>query len=162
MKIYKSFLSLIILLIVISQDFAQRTKYNFNPGWKIFVGDPAGAEITGFNDADWKNVTLPYAWNEDDAFKKDIAELSTGICWYRKHFSIPAAAKDQKIFLEFEGIRQAGDIYLNGVHIGLHENGITAFGLDISNQVLFDKENVIALRIDNSWTYKERSTASAF
>lgn len=162
MKLYKSFLTISLFIFTLHQLSAQRAKYNFNPGWKVFVGDPAGAEAPSFNDADWKNVTLPYAWNEDDAFKKDIAELSTGIAWYRKHFTIPADAKGKKVFLEFEGIRQAGDIYLNGVHIGLHENGITAFGFDISDKVLFDKENVIAVRTDNSWTYKERSTGSAF
>src|SRR5258705_10218446 len=96
----------------------QRAKYNFNSDWKVFVGDDPAASGTGFNDANWKSVTLPYAWNEDEAFKKDIAELSTGIAWYRKYFRIPSAHKGQKIFIEFEGIRQAGDFYVNGNKIG--------------------------------------------
>ncbi|HEV2761513.1 MAG TPA: hypothetical protein VGV38_00865, partial [Pyrinomonadaceae bacterium] len=49
-----------------------RAKYNFNSGWKLFVGDPDGAERPGFDDSAWETVTLPRAWNEDDAFKKDI------------------------------------------------------------------------------------------
>ncbi|MEJ7830370.1 MAG: beta-galactosidase, partial [Segetibacter sp.] len=104
-------------IVVTNVSFAQsaiRVKYNFSPGWKVFVGDPKGGEATAFDDASWKNVTLPYAWNEDEAFKKDIAGLSTGIAWYRKHFKLPATAKGQKVFLEFEGIRQAGDSYVNG------------------------------------------------
>jgi hypothetical protein len=75
-----------------------RIKYNFNPGWKVFVGDAKGGEIPAFDDGAWKNVTVPYAWNEDEAFKKDIAGLSIGIAWYRKHFTIPASAKGQKRF----------------------------------------------------------------
>src|SRR5215216_6352426 len=71
---------------------SQRARYNFNPGWKLFVGDPAGAEVPGFDDAGWKDVTLPRAWNEDDAFKKDIKDLSTGVAWYRKRFVLPADA----------------------------------------------------------------------
>jgi hypothetical protein len=55
---------------------AQRIKYNFNPGWKVFVGDNPEASKKEFNDADWKNVTLPYAWNEDDAFIKKISGIS--------------------------------------------------------------------------------------
>jgi hypothetical protein len=51
---------------------APRTVYNFNPGWKVFVGDSAGAETVDFDDAAWKPFTLPYTWNEDDAFRKDI------------------------------------------------------------------------------------------
>src|SRR5688572_31108359 len=88
----------------------ERTKYNFNSGWKLFVGDAAGAENFNFDDAGWKNVTTPHAWNEDDAFRKDIKDLSTGIVWYRKHFRLPAEeSRDKKIFLEFEGIRMAGE-----------------------------------------------------
>src|SRR4051812_28983572 len=70
----------------------QRVKYNFNSGWKLFVGDPAGAQAPDFDDATWKDVTMPHAWNEDDAFRKDIKDLSTGVAWYRKRFSLPTGS----------------------------------------------------------------------
>lgn len=146
-----------------AQNTAPRTKYNFNSDWKVFAGDAKEAASPAFNDEQWKKVTLPYAWNEDDAFQKDIADLRTGIAWYRKHFKLPAAAKGQKVFLEFEGIRQAGEFYLNGVSIGLHENGVMAFGFDVSDAVRFgNEENVIAARIDNDWNYKEKATDTKF
>jgi beta-galactosidase len=152
-----------LTLLLTNSLSAQRVKYNFNSNWKVYVGDAKGADETSFNDASWKPVTLPYAWNEDEAFKKDIADLSTGIAWYRKHFKIPAAHKDQKVFLEFEGIRQAGDFYLNGKHIGLHENGVTAFGFDVTSEVKFgEEENIIAVRIDNDWNYKEKATNTKY
>jgi hypothetical protein len=153
----------VLLLLCFFNVSAQRVKYNFNSGWKVKVGDEAGAEAPAFNDAAWKAVTLPWAWNEDDAFKKDIVDHSTGISWYRKHFKLPASAKVQKVFLEFEGIRQAGDFYLNGQHIGLHENGVMAFGFDVTEMVKFDgEENVLSARIDNSWDYREKATNSKF
>lgn len=127
------------------------------------VGDDPSAFQSNFDDTRWKSVTLPYAWNEDDAFRKDIAQLSTGIAWYRKHFKIPALAKDQKVFLEFEGIRQAGEFYLNGKSIGIHENGVMAFGFDITDLVKFgNEENVLAARIDNDWNYQEKATKTKF
>ncbi|TCD05640.1 glycoside hydrolase family 2 protein [Pedobacter frigidisoli] len=139
-----------------------RQTYNFNPGWKLSISDISGAEAVDFNDQDWKAITLPHAWNEDEAFKKSIEALSTGIVWYRKHFTIPAGNKSQKVFLEFEGIRQAGEFYLNGKFIGRHENGVMAFGFDISNLINTDKENVIAVKIDNAWNYKEKATNSGY
>jgi beta-galactosidase len=150
------------LLLLSLGSFAQRQKYNFNSDWKVFAGDAPGAESQPFNDASWKNVTLPYAWNEDDAFRKDIRDHSTGIAWYRKKFILPASAKGQKVFIEFEGIRQAGDFYVNGKHIGIHENGVTAFGFDITDLVKDGEENIIAARIDNSWDYKERATGQKY
>lgn len=155
------FLASFILFATIAD--AQRIKYNFNPGWKVFVGDNAEASKIDFNDAEWKSVTLPYAWNEDEAFKKDIRELSTGIAWYRKHFKLPLSNKGQKVFLEFEGIRQAGDFYFNGKHIGIHENGVTSFGFDVTDLVKFgEEENIVAARIDNDWEYKEKATNTKY
>lgn len=140
-----------------------RMKYNFNSGWKVHTGDAPGAEAPDFEDSSWKDITLPYAWNEDEAFRKDIADLSTGIAWYRKHFRLPEVAAEQKIFLEFEGARQAAEVYLNGEFIGLHENGITAFGFDVTDFVKFGKEdNVVAVRTDNNWDYAEKSTGTRY
>ncbi len=142
---------------------AQRNKYNFNSDWKFTLVDDSIYATKTYSDDYWSKITLPKAWNEDDAFKKDIVDLRTGIIWYRKHFNIAAAAKEQKVFLEFEGIRQAGEFYVNGKYIGRHENGVMAFGFDISDAVNFgDAENVIAVRIDNSWDYREKATNSKF
>ncbi|MGH9819967.1 MAG: glycoside hydrolase family 2 protein, partial [Pyrinomonadaceae bacterium] len=140
---------------------SSRTRYNFNSDWKLFVGDKPGAESPNFDDSGWQNITLPHAWNEDDAFRKDIKDLSTGIAWYRKHFRMPADSDGKKKFLEFEGIRHGGDFYLNGKFIGRSENGVMAFGFDITDAVV-GGENVIAVRIDNSWDYKEKATGSGF
>ncbi|WP_245843578.1 glycoside hydrolase family 2 protein [Niastella vici] len=153
----------LLLAFACLHTHAQRITYNFNSNWKVFVGDTAAASAPSFNDAAWRPVTLPWAWNEDDAFKKDIKDLTTGIAWYRKHFRLPATAKGQKVFLEFEGIRQAGDFYLNGQHLGLQENGVTAFGFDITAYLNYsDSDNVLSVRIDNSWEYHERATKTKF
>lgn len=138
-----------------------RVRYDFNSDWRLLVGDPAGAEAISFDDSGWKSVTTPRPWNEDDAFRKDIKDLSTGIAWYRKHFKLPTNAAGRKVFLEFEGIRFAGEFYFNGRFVGRHENGITAFGFDVTDLVVTG-ENVVAARIDNAWDYKEKETGSGF
>src|SRR5215210_3154817 len=108
-SVFIFFCAFVITNALFAQNTPQRSKYNFNSGWKLFVGDAKEASAPTFNDASWKAVTLPYAWNEDDAFKKDIVDHTTGIAWYRKHFKLPASAKGGKVFLEFEGIRLAGE-----------------------------------------------------
>ena len=46
-------------------------KFNFNANWKLMVGnDPAGANPKT-NDADWQTVTLPYAFNQTEAFSRN-------------------------------------------------------------------------------------------
>ncbi|TDD95746.1 glycoside hydrolase family 2 protein [Flavobacterium cellulosilyticum] len=148
--------------IAFSQEF-KREKYNFNADWKLKTGDLKGAEKNNFNDNKWERITLPHAYNQNEAFKKDIENLTTGIVWYRKNFKLPQGISNKKVFLEFEGIRHAGEIYINGAKIGLHENGVMAFGLDISNYVKpFPFQNVVALRIDNDWKYREQSSNATY
>ena len=138
-----------------------RETYNFNPGWLLKAADESGAEAVSFADADWEKVTLPHAWNEDSAFKVGSKKLPSGIVWYRKHFKLPTDAAGKKVFLEFEGIRQAGEFYLNGEFIGRSENGVMAFGFDITDKVK-PAGNVLAVRIDNSTKYAEKATDTTF
>jgi len=104
-----------------------RVEYNFNPQWRLHVGEGA-FESSEFNDSDWEQVTLPHAWNEDAAYAVEIHSHPTGIAWYRKRFVLPENATDRKIFLEFEGVRQGGRVYVNGKEAGRHHNGAMAFG----------------------------------
>ena len=150
------------LLVWAKGTVPAREKYNFNPEWLLHIGDLKGAEKNNYPDADWEKVTLPRAFNEDEAFKVDIKELTDTIVWYRKHFRLPKTAKGKKIFVEFEGVRQAADFYLNGKYLGLHENGAMAVGFDLTPYINYGGENVMALRIDNNWQYRERETNSKF
>jgi hypothetical protein len=154
-------LVLLAALAAAAPAHAARALYDFNPGWKLDVGDPPDAARPGFDDGAWKTVSLPHAWNEDDAFRKDIADLSTGIAWYRKHFKVPGLKPGRKAFLEFEGARQAAEVFVNGKRLGLYENGVNAFGVDISD-VLVAGDNVVAVRTDNRWDYREQATGQRF
>ena len=82
--------------------------------------------------------------------------------WYRKHFRLPADAKGKKIFVEFEGVRQGADFYINGKYLGLHENGAMAVGFDLTPYIKYGQENVMAVRVDNNWFYKERATDTKY
>ncbi len=163
--INRIFIVLIMLMPIHTKASKEddRVKYNFNLEWKVSKKDSIEASLPEFDDASWRNVSLPFAWNEDEAFKKDIKDLSTGIVWYRKHFKIPEHFKGKKVFIEFEGVRQAAEVYINGIFIGLHENGINAFGFDLSDHIFFgEKDNVIAVKTDNSWDYKEKATGTGY
>ncbi len=150
-----------------------RAVYNFNPGWKFMFDDQSGvvngADAANFDDSAWANVSLPHTWNETDSYRAYISHgggdqsEKLGVGWYRKHFKLPASADGQKIFLEFDGLRQAGRFFLNGQQIGLYENGVTPVGYDISKLVKFGgQDNVLAVQVDNRTTYKEEATGTPF
>jgi beta-galactosidase len=147
-----------------------RVTYNFNPAWKFIFGDSIGAEKPEFDDLKWSSISLPHTWNDTDTYRAyishsggDQSQKLFGIGWYRKHFKLPENADGQKIFLQFDGMRQAGKFYINGKYIGQLENGITAVGFDVSTFVNYKgKDNVIAVKVDNNPKYLEEATGIAF
>lgn len=161
----RSFLLILFCICLFQTTLAaNRSRYNFNPDWKLHVGDDTLAKHPAYDDASWKAVSLPYAFNGDEAFKLSIEKLTDTVVWYRKSFCLPTDLSKGKVFIEFEGARQAAEVWVNGKRVGLHENGINAFGFDLTGMLQFGpkKVNVIAVRVDNDWKYKERSTGSPF
>lgn len=80
-----------------------RDKYNFNSEWLLYVGDIPEAKEVRFQDTDWKKVTLPRPFNEDEAFRLSIEQLTDTVMWYRKHFRLPADSKNKKSLLNLKG-----------------------------------------------------------
>ena len=171
MKLLKT--TLIIALLAaycMTTQATERVKQNFNANWRLCVGDYPEAIQADFDDSRWQQVTLPYAFNGDEAFRKDIVNLTDTICWYRKTFSLTSdhshltsdhSPLTSKYFIEFEGVRQGADFYLNGHHLGCSENGVMACGFDLTPYIIIG-ENVLAVRCDNSWTYRSRQHDSRY
>jgi len=159
--------------LVASEKFtppeSPRTTYNFNPDWKFIREDVTNAETMAFDDSKWATVSAPHTYNDVDSYTAIISHSGgdrhpyAGIAWYRKHFKLPADAKDKKVFLEFEGLKQAGRFWLNGKFLGKYENGVTPLGLDLTDAANFgDTENIIAVKVDNSADYKEEATGAEY
>jgi beta-galactosidase len=145
-----------------------RSTLNFNLDWRFIREDVPNAEVPDFDDSMWTTVATPHSFNDVDSFRKLIShgggDMGTykGLSWYRKHFKLPAALTGNCVFHEFEGMRQAGDIFLNGKQVGLYENGVTAYGIDITDAVhLGTQGNVLAVKVDNTTAYKERAFCMA-
>ena len=80
------FTFLLAILSAINIQASERKKYNFNSEWRLQIGDFPEAKQSQFDDSRWKAVTLPHAFNEDEAFKVSIEQLTDTVVWYRKHF----------------------------------------------------------------------------
>ena len=112
-------------LLVAAVSFARDT-LNFNPDWRFIRDDVAGAQAPAFNDAAWQAVSAPHTFNDTDTFdnwstpghRGEQIQWS-GRTWYRKTFEAPEAWRGKKIFIEFEGVRQVAEVYLNGTLLGI-------------------------------------------
>ena len=153
----KTFFTFIIFTFFVTAATAQRQRYNFNADWQITFADPDQQP-----EVEAQHVTLPHAWNEDFAFMVEIRQHPDKVIWYRKTFTLPASDAGKHVMVEFEGARQAAEVWINGHYLGLHENGVMAFGYDLTPYINYEGENVVKVRTDNDWTYRERATDTRF
>ncbi|MVT11850.1 glycoside hydrolase family 2 TIM barrel-domain containing protein [Chitinophaga tropicalis] len=139
----------------------QAQTINFDDNWLFFRGAAEGAEELKYSDADWRTIDLPHDWSVEDLpgrntpFDKGaISQVSGGFTtggtgWYRKHFIIPAAQKGKRFIIRFDGIYMNAQLWLNGKKLGRHPYGYTSFWFDITDQLEYDKENILAVRVRN-------------
>ncbi|MEI6493933.1 MAG: sugar-binding domain-containing protein, partial [Verrucomicrobiota bacterium] len=124
-----------------------RQTLNFNREWKFQPGDPASASAVAFDDLQWDDIGLPHSFSMPYFAAK---EFYVGYGWYRKHFHVPTGWAGKRINLEFDGVFQVAEIFVNGQRAGEHRGGYTGFTLDITDAVKAG-DNVVAVRVNNLW-----------
>lgn len=127
---------------------------------------------TKFVDTTWTNINLPHDWAVELPFEnsdnfdveshgyKPVGGLcpETSIGWYRKHFSLDKADSNKRFEIQFDGIFRNAAIWVNGFFVGNNFSGYVGKSYDITDYLLFDKENVIVVRVDatqyEGWFYE--------
>ena len=73
-----------------------------------------------------------------------------GIGWYRTAFETPAAATAEATSLDFDGVYEESDVYVNGVHVGHHPYGYTGFEYEVAEFLNPPgQNNSLAVRVAN-------------
>ena len=148
-------LFVIILLLGTSySSFSQRVVELFNFDWKFKQGD-IRANNPASIDSSWKVVNLPHDASIAESFSKEKSNGANGwlpqqIGWYRKHFKVNSDAKDKLIYIEFEGIYRAAEVWINGNYLGKHLNGYIGFENELTPFLNIDGDNVISVKYNNS------------
>ena len=157
-KVYTLMLFIIvsgISCVAQSQGIYER-KQLFDNDWKFFLGDTAAASKADYNDAAWRKLDLPHDWSiEGEIAPKNPTAggggyFPAGKAWYRKAFSVPANWKAKKVSIYFEAVYMNSEVFVNGKSLGVYPYGYSSFRYDLTPYIAFGKENVIAVRVDNS------------
>lgn len=141
-------LLLLFFVVPITVNANQRQKIDFNSNWKfksqIIDNSPS---VATYNDATWEIVTIPHTWNSTDAQDGGNNYLRT-VSWYRKNLPWSNDFVEKKVFIEFLGANKQAECFVNGVSVGTHKGGYTAFRFNITDQ-LTQGDNIIAVKVDN-------------
>jgi exo-1,4-beta-D-glucosaminidase len=181
--IMKKILLLALLCLVASYGFCQNEETEnyrafLKENWTMesAVTDPSsGAQISkpDFNPSAWYKVSVPttviaglianHVYNFDPFYGRNFEKLGDPRLdkpwWFRREFELPAAEDGKNVVLKLHGINYKADVWLNGVKIADSTQIIGPFRiieLDITKQVKYKGENVLAIEVKRPFNPQKR------
>ena len=149
-------ITVLLLCIQLTVYTQVRSVIDFDDNWKFSLSNDSLASRANYDDSKWRRVSLPHDWSIESNFSNVYpatnqgGALPGGIGWYRKRFKVPLSAKNKITHIEFEGIYRNSEVWINGHYLGKRPNGYVSFSYNLTRYLFFDKENVIAVKVDNS------------
>jgi len=144
-----------------------------NGRWKFHLADrpeaaPDGFEQPGFDAAAWGGIDVPGCWQMQghdkpiytnvkypwpaELFPRVPEDNPTGC--YRTTFQVPASWDGRRIFLLFEGVESAFNLYVNGQEVGYSQGSRLPAEFDVTPYVRPGR-NTLACKVlrwsDGSW-----------
>ena len=138
-------LAALVLLSALSVGPAfASARIDLNRDW-LFRSDPDGSgEASGWASVvppGTESVNVPHTWN--------LGRLHDylGVAWYFRRFEMTHPAAGTHLELHFGATFYRARVWLNGVELGAHEGGFTAYSFDITPRLQGD--NLLVVRLDN-------------
>ncbi|HKQ53901.1 MAG TPA: glycoside hydrolase family 2 TIM barrel-domain containing protein, partial [Pyrinomonadaceae bacterium] len=120
------------------------TRQDLNGEWQFRTDASKQGEAQGWSrqaPAGTETVRVPHTWNVGKY------EDYEGAAWYFKSFAVPSELLGQHVELNFGATFYRSRVWLNGVELGGHEGGHTAYHFDVTGRLR--RENFLAVWIDN-------------
>lgn len=125
-----------------AQETSPRKVFTLDEGWEC-------RPITTVNrKAPFTPVTIPHTWNTSYIEGTTLYERKTVV--YQRPLEVTEEMDGKRLFLYFEGVNSAAQVFLNRRTIGEHLGGYTAFCLEITDQVK-KGENLLEVWASNAY-----------
>lgn len=138
-------LVLVCSMLLWSMAGHAQVRIDMDHDWRFRIDATDAGMAAGWPGAtppETRQVDVPHTWNigKDDDYE--------GVAWYFKRFTVPASMLASHVELHFGATFYRSRVWINGVEVGGHEGGHTAYALDVGKQ-LHAGENLVAVRLDN-------------
>ncbi len=167
MKIVKKeiFFTLFFLSLIKASLFAQvgftritplyptQNQISLNGTWKfkyipsVSVGMYSLFYSDDFDVSKWDNIKVPGHWELQGFAEPTYKSVNEGTGLYKTNFSLPPTLKNKQIFIRFEGVLYAYEVFINGKEVGNWNSSFNAASFNISNFVRFDRKNTLAVKV---------------
>ena len=135
----------------------RRQRIRFTKEWKFIQDDSNLFSTTDYDDSAWRILNLPHDWSIEGNFSREHpatpggGALPGGTGWYRKSFKLSEEDREKLFFIDFDGIYQKGEVWLNGHRLGMRPYGYGSVRYELTPHLHFgERGNVLAVKVDNS------------
>ena len=118
-------------------------------GWRFQISPTLiEGEQPELDDSAWAAVQIPHTWSGPNG------KPTTANAWYRTRFSLKNKAEGERVYLYFEGVATAMNVYVDGHFLGTHRGAYTAAIFDATDALdSADKsegaDHLLAIRVSN-------------
>ncbi len=78
---------------------------------------------------------------------QDCAWMEGKDWWYAREFEVPSSSLSERVELHFAGLDTTADVWVNGRHVGAHDNMFVPVILDVTG-VVREGRNLVVVRVD--------------
>ena len=119
----------IILLLSLPTLASASNRIDLNHDWQFCIDAHDSGEASAWQKrppVDTESVNVPHTWNvgKHDSY--------LGRAWYFRNFEAPVQSVGGHVELHFGATFYSSRVWLNGVEVGHHEGGYTAYSFDIT------------------------------
>lgn len=126
-----------------------RQVLNINTNWQFTPHDEPSAQFPN-SKLEFECVSLPHGNAVLPHSNFSEAEYCF-VSWYRREIVVPLENVGQRVFVDFEGVMIAAQVFVNGMAVGTeHRGGFTPFSRDITEFVRFGATNLLSVRVDST------------
>ena len=140
---------------IAKENDSVRSRTSLDKNWKFIQEDVVNGSNPDYDDKSWRELNVPHDWSIEGEYAENHpagragAYLPTGIGWYRKSLDIKNLSKENRYFIEFDGVYMNSDVWINSHHLGNRPYGYIGFAYDLT-PFLKEGENTIAVKVDHS------------
>lgn len=133
---------------MIREEQAMNQRYFLNEDWLFterFQDEMLACE---YPEETLQSVRIPHTCKETPLhyFDESTYQMVSG---YRRHLQVPKEWQGKRMLLTFEGAAHDSTVYCNGMKVGEHHCGYTAFTIDLSEAVNYGQDNLLCVRLDS-------------
>lgn len=121
---------------------------DLNDGWRYSKHFESEMLQPDYDDHGLEEVRLPHA-NVVTPYNYFDENIYQFVSCYRRKFKAEPGWRNKQILLTFEGVAHVATVYLNGKKLTTHYGGYTAFTVNLSTELFYDKENTLAVEVDS-------------